>query len=166
MNLSDAQIMATKLMEQHGLIENGWNFRFDNAKRRFGLCHHGTKTISLSRHLVELNSEHHVRQTILHEIAHALVDRNHGHDAVWKQMATKIGHSGERCYSNEVIRPQIEHRTLYLATCLNCKRRIYRHRKSFGLACGQCCKKLNNNKWSDDYLFNWTLIRDKRKVKS
>jgi protein subunit release factor A len=46
MELQKAKELAESLMAHHGL--QGWHFRFDRAKRRFGCCKYRTKTISLS----------------------------------------------------------------------------------------------------------------------
>ena len=73
MNLNDAKTLANELMNQHGLYD--WTFMFDDAKLRFGQCRHRSKEISLSRELTELNDVVHVKDTILHEIAHALLPR-------------------------------------------------------------------------------------------
>lgn len=98
MTTSDAQRLARELMAEHGLTD--WIFKFDNAKRRFGQCNYTSQTISLSRHLVELNEWEIVRKTVIHEIAHALVGPRHGHDRVWRAKARELGHSGARCYSD------------------------------------------------------------------
>ena len=74
MNLNDAQSLAADLMQQHKLPRE-WSFGFDRSKVRFGKCDYGKKRISLSRHLVEANGIAVVRETILHEIAHALAPR-------------------------------------------------------------------------------------------
>ena len=71
MLLQDAHELALRLMRHHNLLPT-WKFEFDRSKVRFGKCSYGSKTISLSRHLVELNADVEVRDTILHEIAHAL----------------------------------------------------------------------------------------------
>ena len=55
MHLQDARNLATELMRQHGLIDAGWRFRFDHARRRFGSCRYAEKAITLSRPLVLLN---------------------------------------------------------------------------------------------------------------
>jgi predicted SprT family Zn-dependent metalloprotease len=94
MELMAAHRLATDLMAQHGL--GGWTFRFDNARARFGACRYQSRQISLSRHLTRLCSEAEVRNTLLHEIAHALVGRVHGHDEVWRRTALAIGSDGKR----------------------------------------------------------------------
>jgi hypothetical protein len=85
MILKDAEALAQQLMSEHGLSH--WHFEFDRAVRRFGFCMYGIRTITLSRKFTLLNSEPEVRNTILHEIAHALVGPNHGHDKVWRTNA-------------------------------------------------------------------------------
>ena len=102
MDLNDAAKLAVLYMDLHEL--NGWQFRFDRATRRFGCCHHSSKTISLSRDLVSLNDKRDVRDTILHEIAHALAGpkvRPHGRE--WREIALRIGCNGRRCYGDEVL---------------------------------------------------------------
>ena len=61
------------------------------------LCRYGTRTIELSVFLVDRNGPEEVRDTILHEIAHALVGPGHGHDAVWKRQCIEIGARPVRC---------------------------------------------------------------------
>jgi predicted SprT family Zn-dependent metalloprotease len=70
MRLETAETLARKLMAKHKL--KGWRFSFDNAVSRCGACWNDTNTITLSRHYVALNDLAEVRDTILHEIAHAL----------------------------------------------------------------------------------------------
>ena len=80
---------ARELMQLHGL--QGWNFKFDHARRRAGQCDFTNQTISLSRHYARLANDEHIRDTILHEIAHALVGPSHGHNNIWRSMAMKLG---------------------------------------------------------------------------
>ncbi len=97
MNLDDARALAEAWIEQHGL--HGWRFTFDRAVRRFGQCDYLRRTISLSAALTELNDEHRVENTILHEIAHALTPgANHGPE--WKRVAASIGCDAQRCDSD------------------------------------------------------------------
>ena len=152
MNIIDAEELAHELIAKHKLTD--WTFKFDRAVRRFGLCNHTYKTIQLSAKLVELNSEEHVTNTILHEIAHALVDANHGHDNVWKQKCIEVGCRPVRCYSSAVIQPKQQRRTLHQGVCPNCERRIYKYKRN-QIACGVCCRKFNNNKYDEQYLIQW-----------
>src|SRR5690242_11321616 len=86
LNLADAKRLAEQLMKTHN-VSLAWSFRFDSAKVRFGKCDYRGREITLSRHLVELNDEAEVRDTILHEIAHALVRPNVGHGPAWQRVA-------------------------------------------------------------------------------
>lgn len=96
-DLTDAAQLARALMDEHGL--QGWTFEFDRARVRAGACHFADRRISLSRALTAVHPDEQVRETVLHEIAHALVGPRHGHDEVWRRQARAIGASGERCYS-------------------------------------------------------------------
>ena len=70
---------------------------------RAGQCSWTKKEISLSAKYVELNSMTEIRNTILHEIAHALRPK-HGHNKFWRKTALEIGCNGSRTYSNNVVR--------------------------------------------------------------
>jgi len=97
--------LARNLMNEHGLRE--WSFKFDRAKRRAGCCKHSRKTITLSPHYVERNDYEEVKDTILHEIAHALVGHKHHHNWVWRAKAREIGAKPQRCtQANEINLPK------------------------------------------------------------
>jgi len=134
MLLSEAKKLAESLMQRHGL--NDWSFHFDRAKRRFGSCNSRTRTITLSAELVRLNDAKRVKNTILHEIAHALVGSGHGHDHVWRAKALEIGCDGNRCYSPEntkIVQGK------YVATCPKCGQMHHKHRKPKRVvSCGVC----------------------------
>lgn len=102
MDLGDAFWLAERLVEQHGLL--GWQVEYDGAKRRAGVCRFRDRVIGLSAPLTALHNEERVRDTILHEIAHALVGPRHGHDAVWREIAIRIGSSGQRCVEADAPR--------------------------------------------------------------
>ena len=92
-------------MREHGLLEAGWTFAFDHARRRFGCCNLTRRRITLSRPLTFLNTEAQVRDTILHEIAHALTPGDN-HGPRWRAMCIKLGANPVRCYrEHEVISP-------------------------------------------------------------
>lgn len=95
MNLNDAQSLAVAKLHEHGLTPE-WGFKFDRAAQRAGQCRYRDRTITLSRFYVENNDEAEVTDTILHEIAHALVGGGHGHDYTWKRKCLEIGGNARR----------------------------------------------------------------------
>ena len=144
MNLYTARAIARQLMNQHGLTD--WTFRFDHARRRFGSCQPRRRWITLSAPLTLLNNEEEVRDTILHEIAHALVGPGHGHDAVWKAKCVEVGARPERCYGEQVAMPKGQWR----ATCGGCGREHDRHRRPnrlTGWHCRGCGKERGALVW-------------------
>jgi hypothetical protein len=144
MDPRDAVAMAGQLMARWGL--EGWRFGLDRAVRRFGHCDHATRTISLSRHLVALNDPATVRDTILHEIAHALVPPSHGHDAVWRAKAVEIGASTGRTYGDEVASPPDR----WVGTCPGCERKIGRMRR-LAVSCRAC----GRGRWDPRFVYEW-----------
>lgn len=135
MQLDEAKDLALNLMAKHGLIESGWSFRFDNAKRRFGCCFYRKRVISLSKELTEIREESNVRNTILHEIAHALVGYGHGHSSVWKKKAIEIGCNGQRCSNDATLKGK------WVGVC-PAGHVHYKHRRPQGKrSCALCCKQ-------------------------
>jgi predicted SprT family Zn-dependent metalloprotease len=156
MELKKAMVLAINLMEQHGLMDMGWGFGFDNAKRRFGVCKYRSKVIGLSKDLVELNNESRVKNTILHEIAHALVGHKNGHNDIWRTKALEIGCNGERCYDNsEVATPEAK----YEAVCGGCGHVHKKHKRPTRIAsCGKC----SGGRYNETYRLVWKT-QDERK---
>ena len=144
MDLFRAERQAKMLMAAHGLT--GWRFEWDNAKRRFGCCHHSTRTISLSRVLTVQLEESAVRNTMLHEIAHALVGAGNGHNAVWRATAISIGCNGNRCSSAKV---QVEYK--WRGVCPN-GHTFNRHRKAKGR---QSCNTCSPSGFSERHVIRW-----------
>ncbi len=154
MDLMEARTLAQALMKQHEL--EFWNFEFDNAKRRFGSCQFAYRRITLSKHLVLLNDIDVVKNTILHEIAHALVNPNYQHNWVWREKAIEIGCDGKRCYNKEKVVPVLGR---LIAKCPNCNQIFYRHRTPIrNLACGKC-KELPFDKRLLNFTINKKLAR-------
>jgi predicted SprT family Zn-dependent metalloprotease len=132
MDLGEARRLGWELLEEHGLRD--WSFTFDQAKRRAGVCRYAKRQISLSAPLTRLHPVEEVRDTILHEVAHALVGPRHGHDAVWRATAVRIGCSGQRCTSADA--PAIE--GAWVGTCPG-GHRVTRHRRpARPMACARC----------------------------
>ncbi|AEG43297.1 SprT-like domain-containing protein [Isoptericola variabilis] len=145
MDLHDAQRLARELMAEHGL--DGWRFRFDRARRRAGVCRHDRREIGLSAPLTALYSEADVRETLLHEIAHALVGAKHGHDAVWRATAVRIGASGRRLVSDEAPRVEGD----WVGTCPAGHRVTRFRRPARPQACARC-----SSTFDPRFLLTWT----------
>ena len=134
MNLEQVKFLARDLMDQHNLTD--WKLDFNDAVRRFGYCAYWRKIISISKPLSLLNNESRVRNTILHEIAHALTKS--GHDKAFYKKCIEIGAEPKRCYPESVIRPEPKH----IYACSTCGyryeriKKIKRHKLSYHGACG------------------------------
>jgi predicted SprT family Zn-dependent metalloprotease len=109
-----------------------------------GLCVYSRRTIELSIHFVERNPEEEIRDTILHEIAHALVGHRHGHGPVWKKKCLEIGARPVRCGQAEMPAGQ------WKASCGSCGKKFDRHRKPKrlrGWFCQNCGPDLGKLEW-------------------
>jgi predicted SprT family Zn-dependent metalloprotease len=122
----DATQLARLLMSHHGL--SGWTFRFDHARRRFGSCRYGEKAITLSRPLTLLNDLEQVRDTILHEIAHALCPGD-GHGPRWKAACHRLGAKPLRCYTDQSVRSPARSAARYRMGCERCDWWVDRRRQ-------------------------------------
>ncbi|ASR87788.1 SprT-like protease [Mycobacterium phage Wintermute] len=109
MTQAEARRIATELIRKHGLT--GWTVTFDNARRRAGQCRYTTRTISLSKPLMAQRTYAETMNTITHELAHALVGPDHGHDAVWSRKHRELGGDGKRCFEH------FDHTAPWVGTC-------------------------------------------------
>lgn len=138
MRRQEARDLARSLMDASGLFD--WRFRFDHAKRRAGACTHATRTISLSRPLTDLYDADTVRAVILHEIAHALVGPDHGHDAAWRRAARSLGAPDSARLPSSLPAPDAP----WVGTCPRCgaTRRLYRAPRRVS-SCGVCSRSFD-----------------------
>ena len=142
--------LARNLMEVHGLETSGpdgWQFRWSNARSQAGSCNHRTRVIRLSRPFAELWGPEGMRDTILHEIAHALAGHKAGHGPAWRAVCLRIGAAPERCIPADAELPEMR----YTGTCPNGhvtqKQRIPARERS----CGHCTPRFDRR-----YLITWT----------
>ncbi len=129
------------LMQQHGLQRAGWVAKLDDCRSRAGACYFTKKSIVLSRLYVRAASPAELDDTILHEIAHALVGPQHHHDSVWRAQARAIGCSGNRCHAVPFSPPR------WIAACSSgCFRRSM-HRRRRGVVCRRCGAPITWRRW-------------------
>ena len=156
MNLVTAKQLAIQLMDKHGLLDKGWSFEFDTAKRRFGVCRFRSKRIGLSQPLTEANEVEQVQDTILHEIAHAIAGFAAGHGPEWKKVCVRIGCKPERCYSSEdtnVIAGK------YRAVCGGCGKVFNRHKRVPQGRKTACLCQNHIKDWSKKKLLEYKVAR-------
>ena len=136
--LREVEDRAQKLLERHrrvGGLDAGWTFGFDLSPVRAGICRYARKRIELSVSYCLRATRTQIEDTLLHEIAHAIVGQGHHHDTVWQAKAREIGCSGERCHE---VTHSVPH---WVGTC-GCGQRWFRrrlHRRMWKNAlCARC----------------------------
>ena len=79
-----------KYFKKHEL--NDWKYEISSKMTTtLGCTYHQTKTIRISKLHIKKHSKREIKDTILHEIAHALVGSDAHHNEIWKATAKKIG---------------------------------------------------------------------------
>lgn len=143
--MAAVETFATQLITAHGLSD--WSFAYNRRKRAMGLCVYQRRTIELSAPFVERNGPPELLDTLLHEIAHALVGPGHGHDAVWKQKCIEVGAKPQRC--GEADMPEGNWR----ARCGSCGKEFQRYRKPKrmrGWFCQKCGQERGGLVWREE----------------
>lgn len=138
MKLLDISNYAHTKMSDHGLIQQGWTFKFSNAKTQLGYCNATDKTITFSKQYSKIDDDE-IIDTILHEIAHALdyiYNKKVSHGETWKKICREIGAKPERLANDVKFTPSKK----YTMICEECgeylgkrhKRGNYTHKKCGG----------------------------------
>ncbi len=117
-------------MDRHGLAD--WSFAFNRHKTHLGLCRYDDRRIELSIHYVLANDEPSVRDTVLHEIAHALAGPAAGHGRLWKRWCERLGATPRSC--GEATMPLGRWR----GVCPSCGYVYSRHRRPAARAVYSC----------------------------
>lgn len=88
---------ATEMMEKHRLT-HVWKFEYDRAKTRYGCTDFMKREIRLSRYFVCAPNTllDDIDNTIAHEMAHAIMGPEAGHNEEWRAKALELGSDGER----------------------------------------------------------------------
>jgi len=117
--------IAVDFLQKWGLSK--WKFAWDDSKTILGRCFYQYNTITLSKYYCLFLSEQENKDTILHEIAHALTWEQYkkdltqvpsayhakmgkdylSHNLVWQLMCKKVGAKPQACYSGEIRIPKI-----------------------------------------------------------
>jgi predicted metal-dependent hydrolase len=95
MTTKNVKNLAKALLTIHGLHD--WDIVMNNNKLSVGMCCSDTKRIFYSKRFLEIEKAE-IIDTILHEIAHALVGNEHDHNDIWREKAISIGCKGTEVY--------------------------------------------------------------------
>jgi predicted SprT family Zn-dependent metalloprotease len=135
MTLEEAEKLARQLMGEHKLLDSGWIFAFNRRRSQSGTCYYPNAVkpgrIELSMHYVQLNGEADVRDTLLHEIAHALAGLV-GHGPLWQAVCRRIGARPDRCTGAAMPKGR------WRAKCPSCEMEHHRHRRPRSLTGYHC----------------------------
>ena len=140
MDVEKANTLARALLDSQGLTVS---LEWHNRKLCAGTTHFiggQCVCISLSRPITAINSEEQVRDTVLHEIAHAKAGLRAGHGPAWKTLARSIGARPEPCCSSDTV--QVPGK--YFAVCPVCSTELNKYRRPKAGArymCGACNRK-------------------------
>lgn len=144
-DLSEVRIWAAELIDKY--LDDSWSFTFDRAKTRAGKCNFSKREISVSRYLAEKHSDEQVRQTLLHEVAHAKVGPHEGHGAGWQSYAEQIGYVGGRTHAADIA----DEFATWIGVCPN-GHEVYRFRRPGNrqVSCAKCSKRFDRS-----FLIRW-----------
>lgn len=127
----EVEEQASSRMLRHGLA--GWAFGFGRGKRTLGTTRvragAATGTIRLSRHLILSGSADRVRETLLHEIAHAVAFARHGrralnHGPLWREVAREVGAAPAATCKGPPVAPPT-----HVLVCRRCGSRVGLYRR-------------------------------------
>ena len=116
-----------------------WEFRFSNQKRHLGYCRPRKKVVSVSLAFMKTNPISVMKDTLLHEIAHALHYLETGktnHNNGWRKFALRVGCEPKRCATGERLQMP---RGNYIGVCPVCEKETHfyrRVRRSY--SCSHC----------------------------
>jgi predicted SprT family Zn-dependent metalloprotease len=123
-----------------------YRLAFNKRKRALGVCDYRKKQIQLSLIHMKIQPLDIMKNTVIHEVAHALTEGHH-HDRVWKRKFIELGGDGQRlCTICEMPKGK------YTYECPNCKKvsHFYKQVKA-ERACGECCNTYNAGRFSDKF---------------
>jgi SNF2 family DNA or RNA helicase len=98
---------AREMLNLHGLSHWGVRLNHDATLPFLGKCLFNDECIVLNSHHIDQHPEPEIKDTVLHEIAHALVGPKHGHDSTWVTKAKEIGVNNLSACSTLSMNPEI-----------------------------------------------------------
>ena len=115
MTEKSVEMLVREKLDFYGLTH--WNVAINNTKRTLGQCCHSIKTIKMSKAFFLHMEYEDILDTVLHEIAHALVGPGHGHGEVWKEMAVRLGATPRATAKGKKLPSAIERGAKWVCIC-------------------------------------------------
>lgn len=137
----EIEAYAIQKLKDWALDTKGWTFGWNTRRRSFGLCSVSHKMIYLSSFLFPTVEEDDHKDTVLHEIAHALDLEERGysnHDRHWKRKAIMVGARPKRCGTVK-DKSHIMAQAKYILVCPNGHENYAHRRPKVRRSCGKCC---------------------------
>jgi predicted SprT family Zn-dependent metalloprotease len=155
--LIEVHNLVFKLMDEFGLLEEGWGFKFNNRKNVLGSClrtRRGNYIMLSKPWVMELTMDE-IDRTIRHEIAHALSPAYEGHGEIWKENCRVVGipDEAEKFTDKTTIRNFMVNTAKWKIECTSCGSVHYANRKVYDKSCGKC----DPSGWNEKYKLVWTL---------
>jgi SNF2 family DNA or RNA helicase len=106
MDRNTASQLTRVELDKHGLKDWGVRISTNINDPFLGLCMYKDKCIIINAHHIDIHPDAEVKDTILHEVAHALTPGN-GHNDVWAAKAREIGCTNTLPCSHLDLPPQV-----------------------------------------------------------
>ena len=149
----DLYRFAWSKLDQYDLRDKGWSVTIlPSIMRRMkknilGYCSFNRKEIVISLDYLLANDNYELEQTVLHEIAHALVGQPHRHNnRVFKDRCNDVGLQPHKNINNPFPTRQAKE---YTGTCPVCGTE-YNYNRRMRISCGKCSKV-----YDDKYKIIW-----------
>lgn len=150
-----------ELLKAHGL--KGWKVLFERSLHRAGSCRYERKEIVFSVHFMETSSPEERRNTITHEVAHALAGSHAGHGERWAAIHRELGGTA----NVKGLMPQAlatHEYFLWVGECSNCAYRTGLEEAPDGV---WICRACDTSKPQLERVFRWTMdgeVMDSQKI--
>lgn len=144
MTRNEINLLANQLIYKHSELSM-WRFGFSNKKASYGTCYYKKRIIALSSYFVDSMTDEAIKDTLIHEIAHALTPGRH-HDWVWRRKCIELGGNGQvRGSAKEFLKDNVTLESKYSLVCPCCGKITPIHRKPKRIySCGKCSPNVYN----------------------
>lgn len=130
--IEQAMLRGSQLLIENGLGD--WRVKVNNKRTSLAETWHKEKMIVFSKKFIMISTKEQFEGVALHEIAHALLGRGHGHDEKFVELCTKI--SGHNKYAQKSTTANIGR---YMFSCPSCGQTAS-HNSNKDKYCGICFK--------------------------